>query len=714
MGNNYSNNDAFKMHIKFIGHNMQSFISKVKKSDTLHNIIKSWEIEPLENIDVSKQINTYFKRLQKIKADENNKDISLRECLILKVNNEFDPEINCIIEKINELDSYQYAPLVLILTSEYSNNEIKIDTEKYEYVDPRLLFVERYTEDPQLIEDKIIPILLRFCSIHNELGDVFGVEEGKNEQKIDLIERAFPFNLNIACIGRFGQGKSTGVNQILGEYKAKESNKGCSQTKNITFYQVKNKPIRILDVPGFESPETVKEAVDKFEKFRQKLNFLKDRIHIILYFLNYSETRTFMELEYPILEEITQHESAQIIYVMTHSKSKNPKSKNKIFDKINSGIQGVMRNKPIKNNIEKFKATERNVVFVNFHYDEDNETEPFGKKELFKKIYDFFVESKDYKESYKRNSSKEAVEETALKLRAQAESILLPNKIWGAVVGIIPAADWALQKFVINKNAVKKVGQIFGIDAKFIDEDNEKEKKFLEKKDMIYYTTPGLSDDSSNSYIIGNQLIEQGTEYKVGKTAECITHAGEYVTGIPVVGYGISAAAKSVQLSAQAVEFSAQAAQLSAQATQLGAKAIQYSTTAAQITDKINNADKLTKLIYYITGIGTEMTKEAANLSSKASSALSAAKTASAAASSAASSASSTAIAASSAATAGTLGKVFGIGLPVVGIVVGVGCGAYFTHKFCEETLDKYVEYYKKNSGKIQNSYVEAAEYFLK
>ena len=112
--------------------------------------------------------------------------------------------------------------------------------------------LKKYNEDPRIIEIKIIPIVLRFCSIHNELGDVFGVEEGKNEQKIDLIERAFPFNLNIACIGRLGQGKSTGVNQILGEYRAKESSKGCSQSKNITFYQVKNKPIRILDVPGFE------------------------------------------------------------------------------------------------------------------------------------------------------------------------------------------------------------------------------------------------------------------------------------------------------------------------------------------------------------------------------------------------------------------------------------------------------------------------------
>jgi hypothetical protein len=36
-----------------------------------------------------------------------------------------------------------------------------------------------------------------------------------------------------------------------------------------------------------------------------------------------------MELEYPILEEITKHKSAKVIYVMTHSASKNPKNKKK-------------------------------------------------------------------------------------------------------------------------------------------------------------------------------------------------------------------------------------------------------------------------------------------------------------------------------------------------------------------------------------------------
>ena len=674
MGNNYDpNKDIFYMHLRFIGLNMEKFYNNFKDSFTLRNIIKYWKIDPLQKTDSSRQINAYFDHLQTIKDDQDNKDTTLRECLIIKVNNTFDPEVNFIVERMNELSSSQYMPLILILTLENQNKEISIDTEKYDQIDPRLIFVENYSEDPYIIEDKIVPKILRFCSIHNELGDVFSLDKDKNEEdKIDLIERAFPFNLNIVCIGRFGQGKSTGVNQILQEYKAKESNKGCSQTKNITFYQVKNKPIRILDVPGFENEKTVQDAVQKFGKYREKLNALQDSIHIILYFLNFTETRAFMELEYPILEEITNHKSAKVIYVITHSTSKNPKNKKKIFDRINSGIQGVTRNKPIFKKIKMFEATENNVIFVNFHYDEDLEKEPFGKKELFKKIYDSFVNSENYKNSLEKFSNKEKIEETASKLRAQAESILLPNKIWGAAVGIIPIADWAIQKFIIKENAVKKVGAIFGFDAKFVDDENEREIKLLKKnEDNIYYTTPGLDDKTNNSYVIGNELTNESTEFKVGKIVECSTKAGEFVGGIAAANFGINSAVRGGQLLAEAAQYSAQ---------------------AAQLTQKVNNMSGVAKFLSFFTGAGSTMAKEAADLGSKAVS---------------------TQAAGVQAAAAGTLGKFAGVGLFGVGIVIGVGIGAYTTYKFCEETLDKFVEFYKKNSDKIKNSYQEAAEYFL-
>ena len=52
-----------------------------------------------------------------------------------------------------------------------------------------------------------------------------------------------------------------------------------------------------------------------------------------------------------------------------------------------------------------------------------------------------------------------------------------------------------------------------------------------------------------------------------------------------------------------------------------------------------------------------------------------------------------------------------GIGLAAVG-VAGIGLGGYFTHKYCENLIDKFVIYYKDNAEKINNSYKEALEYF--
>ena len=161
-------------------------------------------------------------------------------------------------------------PIVLfLLENNFSSNmKLSLNEKKYKRIDPRLIMITKYDEEnPNNIE----PLLLRFCNIHNELGDRFTVGEGNNDEDYDLIEHYYPFNINIACIGRFGQGKSAGVNAILNEYKAKESSKGSSQTKDLTFYQVRNQPIRLLDIPGFEDPESVKKAIQKFQQCREKI-----------------------------------------------------------------------------------------------------------------------------------------------------------------------------------------------------------------------------------------------------------------------------------------------------------------------------------------------------------------------------------------------------------------------------------------------------------
>ena len=336
------------MNNQLIGENLTNFKNSLSKAKNKNSIQNSWKFFYDKDLDVYNQINKYFDKLLQFKKGKD-KTICLKECLLVRIKNIFDPETNLIIEKVNSLGQIQYMPIVLfLLENNFSTNiKLSIDEKKYKRVEPRLIIVTKFDEEnPNNIE----PLLLRFCSIHNELGDRFTVGEGNDAEDYDLIDNYFPFNINIACIGRFGQGKSTGVNVILNEYKAKESAKGSSQTKQLTFYQVLNQPIRLLDIPGFEDTETVKKAIEKFQQCGEKINKIKDNLHIILYFLNYGEQRAFANLELPILEEVCNHKTTKVIYVITHSNpNMDEQDKEDKIDNINEGLQNITINSKIHN-----------------------------------------------------------------------------------------------------------------------------------------------------------------------------------------------------------------------------------------------------------------------------------------------------------------------------------------------------------------------------
>ena len=246
--------DNFYMHVKLIGEKMDSFYDDLNNSDYLNNIRKFWDIDPISHKDNLKQIISYFDDLNELIENEDEKAQNLRECLIVQVKNTLSKEVNFIIEQMDNLLLTYRMPLVLFLTTEKCEKNINIDKEKYESIDPRLIFIQDYPEDKALFEKEISPLLLRLCSIHNDLGDRIEIgNKDKDKVIYNLITDAYRFNLNIACIGRAGQGKSTGVNEILNSYKAKETNNGSSQTKKLSYYQVDKRPIRILDIPGFES-----------------------------------------------------------------------------------------------------------------------------------------------------------------------------------------------------------------------------------------------------------------------------------------------------------------------------------------------------------------------------------------------------------------------------------------------------------------------------
>jgi len=65
------------------------------------------------------------------------------------------------------------------------------------------------------------------------------------------------------------------------------------------------------------------------------------------------------------------------------------------------------------------------------------------------------------------------VKEEADIRKRKAKKILLYHSIGSGAIGVVPGVDLAVQKCVIQKNATKKIGQIFGLDINLISKEED-------------------------------------------------------------------------------------------------------------------------------------------------------------------------------------------------------------------------------------------------
>ena len=419
MGNEEAKNpDNFYMCINMIGKEMQNIVLSLntrrplnthRQNNNYKNLYDYWDYFYYPNLSIKDQIDHIFKKFNKMKGAL---DLNFRESLIVRLENINSPELKDILEKINNINREHYMPMVLFLFDEYDETALDYTSKKvvpdeklYPKIDKRMIFTEGFKEiksfnvlriekkplDENIIKkiSKIKRILIRFCSYHNELGDYFKIiNSSGNEINYSLIEKEYDFTSNFCCIGRFGKGKSTGVNCLLGEKKAKESRSGTATTKKINYYFVKNCPIKIIDIPGFESKETVNNAIQKFREFGEKMKNKSSKLTAILYFVKSTDERMFAELEFKMFKEILKHDNVPIIYILTHSSLKTDREE--IYDMLNTGIKGVLNKHPeeephiLQKITKKMHASEDNCVFVNFYPEDD---EPiFGIDEYFGKV----------------------------------------------------------------------------------------------------------------------------------------------------------------------------------------------------------------------------------------------------------------------------------------------------------------------------------------
>ena len=487
MNNDYINNPfSYYIHIQLIGNNMTNFLKLISGNDKpskakinfseIQTIEECWDFDYSSNKDVPEQIEEYFNIL--INKINNEERKELRECLIVRVNNSLDKNIITIFENMNNLKKSYLMPIVLFLTNE-KDKQI-IPNEKYKNINHNLITSKLYSEDIKYYtNDGIIKkLLLRFCSYYNDLGDTISMRVGDNIIDYNLNNKTFPLNFNICCIGRFGQGKSTGINEILNEYKAKETIKELAEHKYAALYSQSNYPLRILEVPGYESSLTIKSSIDIIKFYNNKLSILNERIHCFLYFLEYSSLG-FMDMEKSLLFEILKIKDAKIIYVITNSPSDlDEEDINDYIKYFNETIDKLFENNMNKNKKYLLKVTKENIAFVNFRKNKYN-NKIFGKDILFQKIRNCLHQTEDYKRINKEFTPQQ-IEKKAEMLKEKAKNEVYYNKIYGGISGIIPGLDYYLQDRVINKNSEKKICSIYGMDINNINQ--EENPKFNENE----------------------------------------------------------------------------------------------------------------------------------------------------------------------------------------------------------------------------------------
>lgn len=502
MGNKNGVNieNKYYMSVNFIGESFQNLLttisglnysSKSSLRSQKKTIFDFWDYFYTPELNFISQVKEIEEKFNIMKDDL---ILNFSECLIIHIKDLNSPKIDIILDKMDKLNRRHYIPPILFLSDNFEENDqnfiktkfkvYKNIISRYKNIDKRMIYFEKFVDENNEEKlKKIKNILLRFCSYFNELGDRFSLGEGDKEICYDLTEENFPFTINIACIGRFGKGKSTGTNFLIGEKRAKENKSGTSVTSKINFYHVPHFPIKIYDIPGFENEQTIINTVEQFQILNKEINKLRDQLHIILYFIKSTDERMFTEMEYKIFKQIIQIEDIRIIYILTYSTQKTDHKE--LIDMINTGIKSVTENafnKKKLNDIEKFniikklKASEGNTVFVNFY--SSNKNDVYGISDFFDTIGDHVEASKIYQKFQEncylnKDEFNERIKEEAEIRRLKAKDILFKHKIGGGVIGMIPLIDWALQKYVIQKDAAKKAGAIFGFDITIYEKSQE-------------------------------------------------------------------------------------------------------------------------------------------------------------------------------------------------------------------------------------------------
>lgn len=261
-------------------------------------------------------------------------------------------------------------------------NETKILQKNNSYILNEYIEVVYYNDEnySEIIEK--IKYLFRY---YNNIGDIYtiineklGQPEFKNYNENTITYKA---TLNILVIGRIGVGKSTLINLLLNEKKARVGigSLGLSETKLFSRYIHFKYPITFIDTPGIENENDFQIMKYYLNETKKLFADGKNKIHAIFYVMNASDSRCFNSDEIQLIQYIEQEMKIQIFFVCTRSLNEINAKNYKEFIKVN-----LEQNFGIDTPLTKF------VYCCQLLDEKDGIYKKFGIKELLDRIHEFF------------------------------------------------------------------------------------------------------------------------------------------------------------------------------------------------------------------------------------------------------------------------------------------------------------------------------------
>ena len=221
---------------------------------------------------------------------------------------EEDENDKLLLNFFDQKNSY-FHPFIIIITSNKNKDKFFYDN----YIkENELDFDERnidiINKDDLNIQELIFKKLWKNCCYYNEIGDniiipeleIFGAKKELNVR--------FNHCLNFFITGKPGAGKSSLVNVICNEKKAKEKIGGGGISNYIVKYFIGDLPIALYDSPGFNSRNQIDSTMKSIEQKIKQIYDDKEQIHGIFYVINSNSSKTLDDGEIKFIKFILKYE----------------------------------------------------------------------------------------------------------------------------------------------------------------------------------------------------------------------------------------------------------------------------------------------------------------------------------------------------------------------------------------------------------------------